>query len=202
MQALVENTIPNFKRIGPTIIEDRVLSEPSKLHQAQKDALLAIINWFSDPGKTDKTSVVVMPTGSGKTGVISCLPYMFGWAVEKKGMRNFDLSKPILVIAPGLTILNQLEENLCYNHENESPFLIKVEILTEEEKKLHYRTEVIKSTKSIEKLNTTKGVSDVVLSNAQKWRNGDNEVPNYAELSKDLFSAVIVDEAHHLPSEQ
>ena len=203
MQGLLESVVPLSKKFGPTIIEDRVLKKSSNLHQAQKEALLAIIDWFSDPGKTIKTSVVVMPTGSGKTGVISCLPYMFGWAVEKRKI-DFDLSKPTLVIAPGLTILNQLEEKLCFNHKNESPFLIERKILLTEpdETVLHYRTEVIKSTKSIKKLNTTKSVSDVVLSNAQKWRNGANDVPNYAELRNDLFSAVIVDEAHHLPSEQ
>ena len=196
--------MPLSRKYGPTIIEDRVLNESSNLHQEQKEALLAIINWFSDPGKTNKTSVVVMPTGSGKTGVISCLPYMFGWAVEKRKI-DFDLSKPTLVIAPGLPILTQLEEKLCFNHENESPFLIERKILLTEpddETAFHYRTEVIKSTKSIEKLNTTKSVSDVVLSNAQKWRHGANEVPNYAELKHNLFSVVIVDEAHHLPSDQ
>ena len=195
--------VPLLKKYGHTIIEKRVLCASSTVHPEQKKALRKIIDWFSDPNKCDSTSVVVMPTGSGKTGVISCLPYMFGWAVEK-GKINFDLSKPILVIAPGLTILKQLEENLCYNLEHVSPFLVRMEILVGKNKRFHYHTDAIKNTKSIQNLNEMAGFSEVVLSNAQKWRSETQygAIPNYAELKDDLFSAVIVDEAHHLPSEQ
>ena len=55
-----------------------------------------------------------MPTGSGKTGVMCCLPYMLGSAVTERKI-NLDLSKPILIITPGLVILRQLEKSFCLN---------------------------------------------------------------------------------------
>lgn len=45
---------------------------------------------------------------------------------------------------------------------------------------------------------------DIALSNAQKWRRASKKqpVPNYEDLPADLFSIIIVDEAHHLPAKQ
>ena len=43
------------------------------------------------------------------------------------------------------------------------------------------------------------------LSNVQKWRlenDGRHKIPSYRELPSNLFSMVIVDEAHHVPAPQ
>ena len=191
---------PNLVKYGHLIIERKILKE-SILYSVQKEALKSVIDWFSNPEKLNSTAVVVMPAGTGKTGVIACLPFMLGWAVKEKRV-DIELSKPILVIAPGLTILHQLEENICHDEENVSPFLVRMKILEGKDRKLHYRTCVIDNADAIKNLNAMEGVFDVVLSNAQKWRNKAEKYPNYAELNNDLFSAVIVDEAHHLPSAQ
>lgn len=82
----------------------------SSLYKSQKEALRKIVKWFSDGEETrDSTAVVVMPTG---TGVICCLPYVIGGAINRGTISSIDLSKPILVIAPGLDILKQLEDSL------------------------------------------------------------------------------------------
>jgi len=190
-------------RFGHEIIKTKVL-QGSILYEEQKEALRRIIDWFDNPNTAELTSVVVMPTGTGKTGVICCLPYMFGWAVKEGKIKGHDLSKPILVIAPGVTILKQLQANLCYDDEYISPFLIKREILANTDITKLYRTLVVKSTKTVQNLDSMQGFYDVVLSNAQKWKNDSSSepAPNYTGLNRDLFSAVIVDEAHHLPAKQ
>ena len=163
---------------------------------------MKIIDWFSNDDTKDLTSVVVMPTGAGKTGIICCLPYMFGWAVTE-GKIAHRLSNPILVIAPGVTILSQLERNINYDPENEyEPFLIEREVFNSEEAEFCYKTYVVKSTDAVSRLHRTKNQYQVVLCNAQKWRNNNEDVPNYENLDENLFSAVIVDEAHHLPAKQ
>ena len=197
-----EEVLPFLLQHGETIKRTRLFSSDSPLYNEQQEALEKIISWFSDPTTTKSTSVVVMPTGSGKTGVMCCLPYMFGSAVEENKI-NLDLSKPILIIAPGLAILKQLEKSFCLNAQNDSPFLFSKNVLKiSKDKRRFYYTDVIRSTKNVSTLETTVcDISQVVLTNAQKWR-AEGKLPNYAMLPDNLFSVVIVDEAHHLPAEQ
>ena len=167
-----------------------MICDSTTLHLEQIEALENIIEWFSKDETKNLTSVVVMPTGTGKTGVICCLPYMFGWAV-REGKFDHKLSNPILVIAPGVTILNQLERNLCYDPANEyKPFLMERKVFNDDEAKFCYKTWVVKSTDSVSRLDTTENRYEVVLCNAQKWRKGRDDIPNYESLDDDLFSAV------------
>ena len=202
-QSRVEIVNPPFLEIyGKQVKENILFSATSTLHSEQKEALTKIIDWFSNDDTRDLTSVVVMPTGTGKTGIICCLPYMFGWAVAE-GMIAHSLSNPILVIAPGVTILNQLERNINYDPDNEyEPFLIEREVFNRYEAKFCYKTYVVKSSDAVSRLYRTEHKSQVVLCNAQKWRNNNEDVPNYENLDENLFSAVIIDEAHHLPAKQ
>ena len=172
---------PFLRRNGPTIVNNRILCDDSILHEGQKEALRIIIE------DARPVSVVSMPTGTGKTSVISCLPYMFGWAAVENDM-VFDFNKPILVIAPDSTSLNQLEQSLCYNLKNVSPFLTR--LLHGDERRLLYQTDIIKKQRSIQNVGEV-GVCDVVLFN-EKYH-------GVTKLNNDHFSVVIVDEAHNLP---
>ena len=193
---------PFLQKYGKQVKENVFFSATSTLHSEQREALMEIIKWFSNGDTKDLTSVVVMPTGTGKTGIICCLPYMFGWAVTE-GKIAHRLSNPILVIAPGVTILSQLERNICYGPDNEcEPFLIEREVFHRYEAKYCYKTYVVKSTDAVSRLYRTEHKSQVVLCNAQKWRNNNEDIPNYENLDENLFSAVIIDEAHHLPATQ
>ena len=107
-----------------------------------------------------------MPTGTGKTGVICCLPYMFGWAVEE-GKIAHKLSNPILVIAPSVTILNQLELNICYDPDNEYKPFLERKVFNSNEAQYCYKTWVLKSTDSVSQSTTENGY-DVVLCNGGK----------------------------------
>ena len=88
------------------------IKEKKVLFSVQEIAIERIINWFSSPKTTNTTAVVAMPTGSGKTGVICCLPYYLGDAVTSKRL-NIDLSKPILIIAPGKGDLRTTDREYC-----------------------------------------------------------------------------------------
>lgn len=172
------------------------IHESKKLHPQQKQALRNIEQWF---GSTDAnfTAVISMPTGTGKTGVICCLPFAIGGAIAEGiiSPNTINLNKPILIIAPGLSILDQLERSLLRD-----PFLKKMGLLTEEELVYNYTLYTVRSTADIIELELYQQY-DVILTNSQKWRR-KKKVPTYEDLPRDLFSMVIVDEAHHLPAPQ
>ena len=174
------------------------LRPKSSLLDAQKEALHSLEAWFAIEDTKDYTAVVVMPTGSGKTGVICCLPFHIGGAIEAGVLSEseVDIRKPVLVIAPGIDILNQLQDNLELH-----PFLIERGFLKENEKHHNYFVFTVAKTADVEELNSKH--ADIILSNAQKWRKmKDQTEANYEDLPDDLFSMVIVDEAHHLPAKQ
>ena len=170
---------PFLVRNGPTIVNNRIFSDESILYEGQTEVLRNIIQDASP------VYVAIMPNGTGKTSVISCLPYMFGWAAVENGT-DFDFNKPILVIAPDATSLHQLERSLCYNLENVSSFLTRS--LRGDERRLLYRTDIIKNQTSIRNVDEV-GVCDVVLLNQSR---------GVTQLNNDHFSVVIVDEAHLL----
>ena len=180
--------------------QQRFMDMRSSLHPEQREALKAVVNWFSNEEKQDLTAVVVMPTGTGKSGVICCLPYSIGAAIEEKRIASdqIQLSKPILIIAPSLVIMKQLEESLSPNG-----FLKKRSLLkkTDIEQNALYGTHMLTKSEEVKQLGK-KSLPEIVLSNSQKWRKEEDGTPIYADLQEDLFSMVIVDEAHHLPASQ
>lgn len=170
------------------------------LFTTQLKALDELIIWFSMDDKKNKTAVVQMPTGSGKTGVIACLPYKFGYAVQK-GEISLELKRPILIIAPGLVILDQLEKNLKPSDGN-SCFLTERGIIKSGEvKDALYTTKVVQTSHELSSLNYSK--DHIIIANAQKFKSTSQDTPTtWRDLPRDVFSIVIVDEAHHLPSKQ
>ena len=183
-----------FEEYGPRLTSRM----KSKLFPIQYEALSNLMEWFSDDKTRDQTAVVQMPTGSGKTGIIACLPYTFGNMV-KKGKISLDLKKPMLIIAPGKVILEQLEENLKRSSHTEC-FLMKRDIIkSTDAEDAYYSVELVQSSYQLSKLAHTK--SNIILSNAQKF-NPHPQPTTWRDLPDDMFSVVIVDEAHHLPAKQ
>ena len=187
---------PKLQQYGP-VLRERMKN--GTLFEHQIEALDRVVAWFSSPKTTGKTAVVVMPTGTGKTGVICCLPYVFGDAVEKRKVQQLDLSKPVLVIAPNIAILDQLEANLKPEHS----FLLKTKVLQEEDIK-ETRSDVLYQVHRVGKSADLKALilqGDIILSNAQQWHKR-TDPPAWESLPNDHFSVVMVDEAHHLPATQ
>ena len=113
--ALFQVRLPKFNRFSFDVIQN----SQGKLLPSQHEALGKLQEHFGEnPGCI---GLVSMPTGSGKTGVISCLPYFLGISgmsqppepgASPHGEPLHKFDKPVLVIAPDLTIANQLEETL------------------------------------------------------------------------------------------
>ena len=174
----------------------------SNLRECQKDALDALVGWFRSDVTKNSMAVVVMPTGSGKSGVICSLPYWFGKAIETNQLDGIDLRKPILIIAPGLSILKQLQCDLIQSLETKC-FLTKVDAIKDERREIRdilYRVKVTGSIKDVGDLRYCQ--EDIVLTNAQKWRDQKKDGATWRDVDNDLFSIVIINEAHHLPAPQ
>ena len=147
-----------------------------------------------------------MPTGSGKSGVISCLPYFLGQLGLKPppeldafpyGEPLYRFDKPVLVIAPDLAIASQLEGVLTVSADApDENFLLKRGIVPH-----IYQVDVLPKGVKIEK---TKHVlkpeflksHEIIIANAQKFLQASWE----DNLRDDIFTLVIVDEAHHHPA--
>ena len=191
---------PKLQHYGKHL-NKRLMDSRSSLYQEQRDALEAVVNWFSNEETQNLTAVVVMPTGTGKSGVICCLPYSIGAAIEEKRIASdqIQLSKPILIIAPSLVIMKQLEENFSPNG-----FLKKRGILTQRdiERDALYTSGTLINSEEVKQLSSRDNLPEIILSNSQKWRKKKDDTLIYEDLPKDLFSMVIIDEAHHLPASQ
>ena len=190
-----DRTPPKLQHYGK-IFSERFFDKESSLHECQKEALQSLVRWFSKEDTEDLTAVVVMPAGTGKKGVICCLPYVIGGAIP---LEKINIRKPILVIAPGLVILEQLKENLL---PSDDCFLYKRELLDKEDMEHYYTVFTVTKTSQLSNTGAAFRCSDIVLSNAQKWRRDKHGTPNYKDLPADLFSMVMVTDAHHLPADQ
>ena len=200
MAALFQRPLPKFNRYSFDVIKN----SEGKLLPPQQEALQKLQIYFTQ--NLGGIGLVCMPTGSGKTGVISCLPYFLG----KLGMslspesgapphgeplHKFD--KPVLVIAPDLAIANQLEGTLTVSADAPGEnFLVKRNIIPPQA--LDYALPVVHK---IEKTNQVCDADflrtkELIIANAQKFPKDEWE----KVLPDDIFKLVIVDEAHHHPS--
>ena len=174
--------------------------------EQQSEALDALKRWFWEGNRG--TAVVSMPTGSGKTGVLCCLPYTLGsiGMQPSRDPNNFPtgnprylFNKPILVIAPGLDIADQLEGQILVGpDELQENFLLRRGIIPRD---LPDKKDILPKGEKIEETSQLRnaeflGNQDIVIANAQKF-----VVGNWEEaLPNDMFRVVIVDEAHHFPA--
>ena len=188
--------LPLFVHAGKYV--RRRAEDKNRLRDVQKDALHSLDEWFTDPETTRRTALVVMPTGTGKTGIMCCLPYYL--ASTKV---SIDFSKPVLCIAPDLSILEQLTNEISVPSTLESPmpFLVEKGIIPKDSKKWNDALPAVKKVTSAAQLCEYVGSKhDLVATNAQKWHTLTTAV--WQTLNPDTFSLVIVDEAHHLPANQ
>lgn len=155
-------------------IEANILAN-QKLREPQVEAYVEAYNHFVID-KNNTHAIIVLPTGSGKTGLISALPY--GIAEGR-----------VLIIAPQLTILGTIEESLDSGSANnfwtkmgiiknpsELPVLVRYE--GRETRKEHMED------------------ANIVLANIQKLQ-ARNEMSLLNQYNPDFFDMIIIDEAHH-----
>jgi len=146
-----------------------------KLRDPQIEAYLKIKEYFI--ANPSGEALVVLPTGTGKSGLISIAP--FGVATKR-----------VLVITPGLVTkksviktLHPLEDNFWTNYD----VLFDMEDLPVVEE---YEPHMLAS--SLEKCH-------FVITNVHRlYENNQNSLLN--KVPKDFFDMVIIDEAHHAPA--
>lgn len=121
----------------------------------------------------DRTSVIVLPTGTGKTGLITLLP--FGISEGK-----------VLVITPQLTIKDGVLKSLSDGPDN---FLLKQKVV-ESPLSLPQVIEYSKETRN------TIDEADIVVLNVHKLQSRlEHTLLNIVD--ENYFDMIIIDEAHH-----
>lgn len=190
-----------------------------KLLHHQLEGLEKLMKWFQSPNRGH--ALVSMPTGSGKTGVMCCLPYFLGsiglaeQVPVATGEPSYPFDKPILVITPGNDIADQLEGQILTSADDHNEnFLLKREIIP---KGVRNKKEFLPNGKkvlNVKDLTSAKVLEgqDVIIANVQKFPakrpaskepedSENNPSPWWGEkLPADMFRLVIVDEAHHVPA--
>jgi DNA repair protein RadD len=144
----------------------------SKLRDPQIEAYIKIREYFEENQSGE--ALVVLPTGTGKSGLIAIAPY----GVAKKR---------VLVITPGLVTKQSVIKTL---HPLEKNFWLNLDVIFDpidmpvvEE----YQPDMLDS--SLEKC-------DFVIANVHKLHK-DRENSLLNRVSSDFFDLVIIDEAHH-----
>lgn len=148
-----------------------------KLRDPQIEAYYKIKDYFSVP-REDRNALVVLPTGTGKSGLVSIAPF---------GVAN----KRVLIITPGLVTKDSIRKTQ--------------ELL---EGSFWLQHDVIFSIQDIPIVNEyTPDISDehlndshIVYANIQKIT-GSRKSSLINRVSSDFFDFIIVDEAHHAPAQ-
>lgn len=148
----------------------------SELREPQIEAYVEVYDHFINKKKTKQHAIVVLPTGSGKTGLISILPFNIA-------------NGRVLIIAPQLTILDTLEQGL--DSGNSRNFWTDTHVITNP----NNLPIVVK----FEGKETPKSVleqANIVIANIQKLQSR-SEMALLNQYESDFFDMIIIDEAHH-----
>ncbi|MBY8946315.1 DEAD/DEAH box helicase family protein [Pseudomonas sp. SH10-3B] len=148
----------------------------NKLRTPQIEAYLKIKSFFSSADNTE--ALVVLPTGTGKSGLISIAP--FGTSTGR-----------VLIVTPGLVTKDSIRKTQEALYDN---FWINYDIL------FSHKDLPITVEYSAGLLQQHLDDSNIVYSNIQQLSNNRgnaliNTVPN------DYFDVIIIDEAHHAPAD-
>lgn len=156
-----------FQSLTPSISGNSSLREPQI---CSYEALQKFHNEQFDPD-TFKEAGIVLPVGCGKSGCITLTPFAFK-------------SKRALVIAPGVSIAQQLQKDF----EPFTSFYRRCSVLTNE---FPEAVEIRGTDTNLDDLKE----SDVVITNIQQLQGVDNKWLD--KLEGDFFDLIIFDEGHH-----
>ncbi|PFK63487.1 helicase [Priestia megaterium] len=144
----------------------------SKLRDPQIEASIKIREYFKDNPAGE--ALVVLPTGTGKSGLIAIAPY--------------DVAKKrVLIITPGLVTKQSVVKTL---HPMEENFWLNMDVIFDPKDMPvveEYTSDMLDS--SLEKCN-------FVIANVHKlYKDKDNSL--LKRVPRDFFDLIIIDEAHH-----
>ncbi|MDN0118642.1 DEAD/DEAH box helicase family protein [Yersinia frederiksenii] len=147
-----------------------------KLRTPQVEAYIKIREFFSDP--QNREALVVLPTGTGKSGLISIAPY---------GVSE----KRVLIITPGLVTKDSIRKTQEVLEDN---FWVNCDVMFSS-KDIPIVNEYV-SDISDEHLES----SHIVYSNIHRI-SGNRSTTLISRVAPDFFDLIIVDEAHHAPAQ-
>ena len=136
-------SISALLKFGGIIKSERLLGKESRLTKQEQNGLQAVVEWFSHPDTKHLPMMLNEASSSAPDNmIVSCLPYMLGWAVDAKVIpaEEMDLnSKRILVLASDSIALGNLKSILFY------PYLVKRGILdpTQVQAGAYYRAKIL-----------------------------------------------------------
>lgn len=148
-----------------------------KLRTPQIEAYIKIKEFFSD--EKNKEALVVLPTGTGKSGLISIAP--FGVARER-----------VLIITPGLVTKNSIKKTQDPLDNN---FWINYDVIFKGE------DIPIVNEYSAELSDEHLYSSHIIITNIQKIVSTHNNRSLINRVPNNFFDLIIIDEAHHAPAQ-
>uniref|UniRef100_A0AC35GLX4 Helicase ATP-binding domain-containing protein n=1 Tax=Panagrolaimus sp. PS1159 TaxID=55785 RepID=A0AC35GLX4_9BILA len=165
-------------------------SKETQIYNHQIDAVLAAVEYFNNAQRPLNIGLIQIPTGGGKSGIISLLPYALG-------------SHKVLVLSPGKVITKQLKSTFGGGDSSKS-FLFEKKVISQD-----LIVDVLPAVCAIKSSSKIAEMSkyEVVIVNAQKFSKTANPQiilnGEHGKISADIFEkfdTIIVDEAHHYPA--
>ncbi|PAD85454.1 hypothetical protein CHH55_23250 [Niallia circulans] len=165
-----------------------IIKGNQNLHSAQIEAYNAAIAHYKEfPDPLHRESLIVMPTGSGKTGLMSILPF---------GLSNGR----VLIITPGKIVRKTVFNEFDSIQNPQKTFWYKQKVILDRKyfpKSYLYKgfNPNINGEKELALKKLT--MSDIVITNIHKVV-ASNESVNLRDLvPENFFDLIIIDEAHH-----
>ncbi|GGE58349.1 DEAD/DEAH box helicase [Priestia taiwanensis] len=169
-----------------------VIEGNTNLYAPQINAYRAAISHYKEfPELSHRESLIVMPTGSGKTGVMAMLP--FGLS-EKK----------VLIITPGKIVRKTVFKEFDSITNPEHTFWYKQKVILDRKKfPKSYLYQGFNSKDDEAKQQTLRklDLTDIVITNIHKIVGSSDEVNLKELVSPDFFDLIIIDEAHHVAAD-
>ena len=175
------NPLPRLVRHGGHMKDMYITSDDdSVLTKRQQMSLRILVDWFTYSNMKNEYVVADSILGYEPTAkMICCLPYMYGWAVGAKLIREteLDLRLPVLMLGR-----KEIAKHL-WNLVNSKPFYIASDRLVSYEKSTDslYRSFLVKNTASARSIRLIVGNHDVAVS----------DIEYLEDLPHDCFSMVI-----------
>ncbi|MEF7494382.1 DEAD/DEAH box helicase family protein [Lysinibacillus sphaericus] len=163
-----------------------------KLYTAQIDAYKAVFSHYNEfEKKPKKDTLIVMPTGSGKTGVMSILP--------------FKVSKGrVLIITPSIIVSETVFSQLDSINNPQETFWYKNNVIKDRKSlpvSYHYRGYNPEDLEEKSRMLTKLHHADFIITNVHKLGNSNPEINLMSLLPPDFFDMILIDEAHHVAAD-
>ena len=101
----IENVSSKFQLQSKTVIENlQILEQKGCIYKHQREALQKLNTFFNENSNNNnrpETALLVLPTGTGKSGIAILAPYILS-------------ARRVLIVTPSKTITRQLAKDIGY----------------------------------------------------------------------------------------